>query len=644
MVDKTDFLLNLLVVVSTGVVMFLMYDSTDVMLSPILALQQDAEVSVNVLSENCGSAWKKAKPNSNAGADKDWHSNLGSKPRYADEGFCGRLPADISAAHLWNEHLQWILEASSNEQEIASHVITSKLLHFLTPSKYLELGHRSRPSRREWGRLLDKIDARMKGKGPIVNIAAFGAGSVDCDLNEPGKEATDEQMRDDFDCMWPVRLEVFLNNMLNHGRPKLERKAIVNIYPMYAPDLAVTTEFYTEVIRHELWSERMKEAGGVDVILTAFNAQDNFTPKRGLNAAEDIDYYDHKRKVIQEHIRTSLETRQCTSTRQEPPIQINVDGYVGNGLVMAENVQARVMQQLSDYYETAFVSYAEVIRKLVYASDDNRSPLLHTSLKDWTGDWQHSVNAKQKDTKMIEHGFLGPIAMTLTLAFSFLRYTVSHCEDKVNSKPDYAIVSEEVFKLTEEVPPPELNTDLCLTNVSSLWQLEKSKQAERDDFCRQNPYRQPQMCSFAFWGATHKSREELESYLRKYCPSDGRVGWDADRGRLVATQSGAALSFRFKSVRPELTNWKIKIFSAYEDSAASFRSKLQWKLSSGVDAEGTATGIIEGTHDSPTTVVLPTIIPVDQSLLAGELKLDLNLIEGDRFEILAMMLCNESDK
>jgi hypothetical protein len=536
-------------------------------------------------------------------------------------------------------------------------LVTSKLLHFLTPSKYLELGHRARPSRQAWGRLLDKIEARMKSRdAPMVRIAVFGAGSTNCNLVEPGKDPGSSEMKYDIDCLWPIRLEVFLNNILNHYSPPSERRAIVNVHPMYSPGLPVTAEFATSIIQNRLWSRQLVYTDGPDVILTAFNAHNMYLPKRGWKTAEDIDYYHHQRQVIQRYIRSALQLKRCNNPKKQrdPPIVISVDNYVGDqhGYVMADNIQARVLQLLSDYYETAFVSYAEVIRKLVYASDQNRSPLLHTSLKDWTGDWQsiaeQANNNNNNIQNTIEHGFLGPIAMTLTLAYSMLRYTVSYCQDKTDAEPmDYSIIPEAVFKLSEEVPPPELNTDLTLSNITELWRKEQTTQSNLDMYCTTNPELRSAPCAFAFTGGTHKSAD-LESYIKNHAKLEG---WEAGRGQLTATQNGASMHFTF-NILPDPKKWRITIFSARRDSQTSPKTQLQWTLSNNKNSatrrrlqqqQSPSSGIIEGTHDSPSTMVLPTHIPVSQELLNDEIHFDLKLIEGDTFEILAILFCSEDN-
>lgn len=663
MAEQSEKFLNLLVVASTAIVLLLVFDQVGTMLNPFIALIEpdSTTVSVSELSQKCSNLWKGHRENATRAHGDEvnkWHSDHHAKPKYSSShpAFCQRLPADLSAPHLWNEHLDWVLDASSDEQDISSHLITSKLLQFLTPSQYLELGHRTRPANKPWGRLLAKIEKRLTLlEAPIVHVAAFGAGNCDWDAFDDDEQ---EENKDD-DCMWTVRLETFLNAILNHGIEEGNKRAIIKITPMYSPpELDVTTEFDTAVMKHNLWSDYIYETGGPDVIITAFNGQDMFRPNRDTNTAKDYDFYHHQREIIQDFFRTCLQYRPCgTNEAKDPPLLISVDDYVGNkhGPVMAENVQARVLQQLSDYYETVFVSYAEVIRKLVYASSDNRSPLTHNSFKDWMSLTAATSHTNKPAT--MEHLFLGPIAMTLTLAYSFLRYTVSYCEEQ-SSTQDYALVEQEVFSLVDDVIPPILNKDLCLNNVTELWREEKSKQ-EKAPPCNGNN------CAFAFWGGTQDTKDMLDEYLHKFVHDGDMEGWQTRHdGRLMATEGGATMRLQMKAVESLPGNWTIKLFSVYKDAEDldSTHGLLQWELSPKrrrnrrmlehhphnnytkvqprrALQDSTATGFIEGTHDSPSTVVLPTIINVDPSLLASPLELTLHLDEGDYFEIVAIMFC-----
>jgi hypothetical protein len=142
--------LNVVVAISTCIVLLLVFEEMDHMMA---AIEMDEPVTVvSVLSEKCTDVWQSHRQNIISSGSNSLSSGLEKQRRYSlpGDGFCSRLPADISAAHLWNEHLPWILQASSNEEDITSHLLTTKLLQFLSPIRLLELGIRSRPADHAW--------------------------------------------------------------------------------------------------------------------------------------------------------------------------------------------------------------------------------------------------------------------------------------------------------------------------------------------------------------------------------------------------------------------------------------------------------------------------------------------------------------
>ena len=703
--DRLERTLNTLLIVSTCIVALSIFDRTSDLMTTITddyLIQAEPTVSMSTeklqnLTIQCADVWESHSSHNKEQEQRtiDWKS----QPKYdtattpKDSSFCSRIPKDVSAAHLWNNHLEEILEASSNVDEIATHLLTAKLLQFLTPSKYLDLGHRSRPSRRAWGNLLHKIQARMvSDSAPMVHIVAFGAGSMNCELVEPGAEtprenATEFGAEQEIDCLWPVRLEALVNNLLNRGKRDGDARGIINITPMYhPPNIATTTEFDTEIVKQGAWVDFIVRHGGPDVILSAFNAHDMYLPKRGWKTAEDINYYHHQRQMIQDFLRTCLQVPTCNSQKEhEPPLVISVDDYVGNqhGPIMAENVQARVLQLLSDYYETGFVSYAEVIRKLVYLSDD--SPLEHAALKEWASDWTSltttgtststTTDTTAQVATVIQHGMIGPIAMTMTLAYSFLKTTISYCseqssrmstdneEEEEEEESDNSIISKEALRLADEVPPPYLDTDLTLGNVMEKWDAEKPKEDQRNELCKTKPASgKPENCVFEFWGGIKATATGLKEYLDEYLEGD-MTGWEArEGGTLFATQEQASLHLRFVPLRED--HWTLRLFSVFRDKDPS---KLHWEISTTgggrrrgrkllphhnsttkADSESrrlqanTKTGTIDGTHDTPATVALPTTIDLDMGTFKSTVDLKLQLIEGSEFEIVGMFFCSSS--
>jgi len=658
--NKMDRPLNSLVAVSSVIVLLLAYDRILTMLSPykssaVFSPSDGTAMSATIaLAEQCTNIWHKALRTSAGGINATWGATstittpqlLRSRPKYASpNNFCSLLPADLSAAHLWNENLGRVFEAFSTsnvDYDNVNRLLASRLLKFMTPSQFLEQGHRSRPSLLAWGRLLQKVFNRMKSKeAPLVQVVVFGR-AASCAYVQ-GLSIVVE----DGKCQWHNRLEEFINKLLNGSVSIQEKWDIIKVTPIYPPGMDTRTELNTDIVRNGAWDHYLSPAAvGPDVIMSMYGAQNMFLPKRDWKTANDIEYYHQHRKVIQEFIRACSQVPTCSATTKShaPPLVLLVDEYVGNqqGAIMAENVQARVLQLLSDYYDdTALVSYAEVVRKLVYASDQKSSWL--------TADGTGSVEETPTNPSlgMFQHQTAGPTAMIITLAYSLLKYTVSYCSEQsiasIRNEDDSDIcvlMPKDVVVLANGIPPPVIDTDLCLTNISAFWRTEeKARQDQRHEICQSALEADNKTsggdCTFAYWGGIQSTEGELDTYFQPFLRGP-KIGWTSNGGRLIAIQEQASLHLHFSPQSSDTQNGSIRIYSMRRDGAFSVRSSLLWELS----AQGKAkVGMIEGTHDSPATVAWPTVIELDEETVTGGIDLKLQLIQGRTFEIVGMFLC-----
>jgi hypothetical protein len=649
----------------------------------------------------------------------DWAQSL---PKYELKGFCSNLPADLSSTYLWNQHLEWILDATlhslpTQQQQQQQHggkkednnmddddvmettlEWMSDLLLWLTP-QHLRKGYLGRPQHEDWGNVLQHLYQRQQGQQdrPLLIVIlgstiAEGIGSCvppphlasswtkSSSSRRRSKTQQQAQQAQQHNCGWSHRLEYFLNHILG-GTPS---HPIVQVTRWTLSD--TTTEFATSIIEHGLWPPHVSSltsphtGNSPDVIINAYSSHDMYNPDRGvLVDMDDFNYTHHRRRVQEAFLRAALHSRPCSPY---PPLVIQLDDYLGHHhpTVMAELTNARVLQQMADWYQVSLISYANVVRRWVYAdiSEQVFSPNWHSTMKEKKNDLastfggvsivddpDNSGAMEEKLTNNVHYGLVAHVSVLWTMAFSLLSATVEYCSHEVMRLDEYPFVTKELMDLVAHVPPPELNADLCLSNVSEKWQEEQEKLQQRrarlcsgntDSKNKNNSINVTGMdhrkdlphCAMAFWPrySYHHGKidKNVETTLKPFTVE--QTGWsmkDRKRG-LVATQRGAKLRLQVPIVDPKSALQRLRLFVIRHVDWT--KSKLKWDVrvwnATLPDQEWNQTTFITAGHQADVTQ-LSYLVDMELPVVVQEgfkVEMTFELVQGTNFEIKAMMLCN----
>lgn len=372
--------------------------------------------------------------------------------------------------------------------------------------------------------------------------------------------------------------------------------------------------------------------------------------------------------------------RSSSSSKSSPPLVIHLNDYIEesnqyqHNSILAETIKARSLQQMIDYYNTGLISYTDVIQRLVYAtgSDD---------------DTNNSDNESSSSSLLLQHGLTRQTAISITMAYAFWHYTIQFCSHqeeeskqqlKQQEQPPVVVVPSETLQLVDTVIPPILDLDLCLGNVTQLWKQEQQRQSERKCSTKSLCY-----LTFGVPSTTTSTDTNLEQFIQV------NNGWKIIRPleggeRLVAEQQGALLRLQVplqkqqQQQKDTLDGITIQLFTVYQDEEPirNTPSELKWKvrfigtrggrgdndISNNSNSSLRRTrfrrrqlrsvpanvwhdsGMIAGTHNSPAVVAIPHVIELQtKGYASGGVELQLELVDGDKFQIVAIMICDNDE-
>jgi len=339
----------------------------------------------------------------------------------------------VTASQLWRSHLPQIINASQNPD--LPQLLTTEnnekmqtlLEHVLPPPRLrravLHLPTVHHNSTKHIVEILQKRLSDPDHNRPL-QIAVFG-GSVtigrDC-APIGGLKA------DTLKCAWPHRLELLINQMFDMELVKVTNLGVGG----------TGSGIGTQMMKYWIYPDALKQYGP-DIIINSYSTNDSL-PR--FNTSETD--MDDVRDVLQTFVRTALESRPCGA----PPLVVHVDDYLGpqQDLVLGEMKYNMAMVQLAKWYDTVAISYADVVRDIVYSDTSDRTFFKGTD---------------------VHYGMFAHQSIAWSVAFSFLEMLSSYCDDEYRKRSD-GEDDNSGLRNAVNVPilPPPLTKELLLKNVT----------------------------------------------------------------------------------------------------------------------------------------------------------------------------------
>jgi hypothetical protein len=351
-----------------------------------------------------------------------------------------------------------------------------------------------------------------------------------------------------------------------------------------------------------------------------------------------------------------------------------IDDYLGNEQrqILATMAYAQSIYTLSSYYGFAFLSYADMMRDIVYG--DTREALF--SPAGW-----HKSNLPKTDRDIHP-----PVGMHVTtawmIAYNLLNIASSFCilqpwgvvdksplvhEDTQwhfnrtqsidrgldtlssdNRRNDYGVLP----KVPPKGLPPPLTDTLDLGEVSSLWRNASANLASRIQ-CKSyndNVTSNKPRCAISFISGitTNKvdpSKASIENYFKPFVIETG--GWEiaVERGNNKLGWSSATVGstfiteFNSSDARGPLHTVTIFYMKSYGEKWANSTATTNLTATTDdIDWHPVGSVVLYGYHEKMTSEVYQEVIELDPAV--HRLRIEFTLIEGHTFKVMGLVVCS----
>jgi hypothetical protein len=327
---------------------------------------------------------------------------------------------------------------------------------------------------------------------------------------------------------------------------------------------------------------------------------------------------------------------------------VYLDDYVGNqhNLILAENSNGWLTHEMSEWYGAMFISYASVVRRLVYANQQE------TILSPYWRWWS------TKKPFEVHFGLSAHIALTWVMAFAFLSAAVDFCDDGYDDTklaklfPDH--YPQVILDLVERVTPPPLNGNTQIQNVSDMWLMDaKAGMATQPLKCNHHES-QPESCAIAFIAGpmgTTRNQWSLQEYLRIY--SRNTYGWIVEdsisnggwRNKLgyAATERNATTTFYRDSTTSGVRTLTLYYLKSYGRKWRDSRAKVTFLGSHGNQTLVEKSFTLEGFHNSKTSISYEYQLDLNSEEALppnSRVQVTIQMIKGTSFKIVGLFICD----
>ena len=563
---------------------------------------------------------------------------------------------------VWNADLTRIIDASKLYPKgpffFRNYVM--QLLHMVSPDRLarstLSLPHEWQPVQRAMSVLWERYNfittkvTGIKSKGkraavlnspdspPKLKIVIFG-GSVLVGRNCPRIRKVHGipitlPMRE---CSWAFRLQAFLNNILGGLTVEVHKVSVGG----------TNSETGGILIDFDLIPE---EAKNPDIIINAYSTNDMHvsTVKEALENGQTLS--EKVLEITEKFVRTVMsQAPECA------PLMIHFQDYLGNE--QRDILQTVAMQEavstLSSYYGFSSISYANVIRDIVYK--DTREEWL--SPYGW---YEEGVKDGKMEREIHPEMGMHIIASWVT-SYNFLNLALTYCSIEGYLKQEEAATSKEtgsgpipyhsIYGLPEidtggitnfenkpdishahnRLPPPLYTRTLLLDDISSLW---SGGQLRTCDLGKSKS------CPFGWMGGASgedKNFRTVEKLFSNFTlRNDGWTMVDTDTAKLGwAPMKGKTweLDFPFSA-----TSISILYMKSYGEKWESSRVRCEIE---NLDTNSIVeTELLEGTHNKTTSETYSSRFNLKRkSSSVKGFRIRLTLVGGTYFKMMGLALC-----
>jgi lysophospholipase L1-like esterase len=457
-------------------------------------------------------------------------------------------------------------------------------------------------------------------------------------------------------CTWSSRLQQFMNHLFGNNDVVTVDKIAIG---------GTNSDTGQTILNYQLMPHT-----NYDVLINAYSTNDmHYTT---IQEAESNQQTLEERvfDIVQEYVRTALQSRPIqqqeknSTCMSRPPLLLHMDDYLGNEQrqILETTAISKAANLLSSYYGFASMSYADMIRDLVYGNTRER----------WLSPNGWYENESTTMMREIHPSMAMHMASTWVTVFNLLNLALNYCsmhhgtnhhgggapilyQDSVGGMPNITHATN-IPKGKPPYPPhglpPPLTKDLSLEDVSELWR-QSSKSASTTTFedlptCteEQMESQSTKRCLFA-WVADLSQQQNNETWIKEIF--DARTventGWklqnDHNKRGYVPSSVNARLVLRFETVTQPIQVVTLFYMRSYGDDWDY--SRMQLSLFQRADQmkewETISQNELLGGHEKNTsetyTFDLPLSVPV-----GSDLQISLEFKNGTKFKVQGLAVCS----
>lgn len=604
-----------------------------------------------------------------------------------------------TAMDLWNQHMPKIFSASRipRDTKFMYHDFTAQILQIISPRlprsvkttpfdwrpvenaltvaweryQYLQL----RKSEREAIAISDK-------PRPLKILVMGGSLLVGTNCPKMNKELNFQFGMPKRECNWSFRIQHFLNNFFLGDKPTKEIRT-EELFDVEKVAMGGTNTATGSVIwQYDLIPE---EARNPDIVINAYSTNDMHILTVLEAESSNITLRDRTFEMIQGFVRQILGSLHCSSSSDEliPPLLLHMDDYLGNEQrkIWETTELAQGAQVLGNYYGFVSISYADVIRELVYGD---------TYEKWFSSEWWVSGKPnKGKKTvafeRQIHPGMGMHIASIWVTAYNLLHLASTYCSMPTDAiahlskntiseyqaglwgLPDLDMRFKQPMGKPQPRPdglPPELTKDLLLEDITTLWREQSSATNDEEQHLMVSATSSCKIdqnykngvsatarvkCPFS-WVSGLSLQQNNVTWIKEYFEDQSSTweGWtiseDGDKIGFIpstGTKNGASarmiLDFSYSQKIQSITFFFMKSYGTKWQN-----SELEAKVWS---VQTTQTLLEErnmfGTHNKNTSEMYTEEMILSKPVDAGEkIRVEINLVGGEMFKIMGLAVCS----
>jgi hypothetical protein len=597
---------------------------------------------------------------------------------------CSALSSSSSSSaphQLWVDHLPWILEHSQHPKDKRNIEQTKKFLYRISPRLPLFPSSLPRDSelvgrivKKAWKRYQYVVQQKSQNSmnkdtsrnttntnttnttseeppPPILKILVLGGSVVTRGVNcwtGPARIET---------CNWAYRLGLLLNKMAGG------KVAIVANHAIGASN----TQVATTLLRFELLPEEIRRP---DIIINAYSTNDMHFETIAEAVGSNATLRDHVFAMHQEFIRTAAATQPC----QDPPLLIFLDDYLGNEQreILATTDVGQSHQILATYYGVGTVSYANMVRDIVYKN---------TREKDFSpaGWYKKDGSSGPTMTREIHPQFGMHYTVTWSMAYYFLVLVSTYCSTASALEKEQEAFPTTPSSLSSDhfdagALPPVLTSLYSLADISHDWKASIQEQETKASLCyeqKKNDGKQPiaPRCTFSWMsmlasskiiGKEERTKEWIEDQFKTYLTTKDQLSsWKIDDGGgkpgwSPVDGSAAPLTLEFAVETTPVSAVTVLYMRSYGEKWENSTVEMNiWQAhtNNAIDGNGRNgdnnnsmpllhSQRIQGFHNKETSEIYPMDLELSPPIQPhSTLRIDFRLVAGTTFKILGLALC-----